>query len=482
MNFDGALLRFALFLVLIGAMFSCQRRPEPESPSATTPVSTLSTTTTQQVQTATHEPPAATVMPLPAGPTSVRSEMGDDIQSVSMVVTNGLIVDGTGGDPISDGFVAIQGNRIVAVGQAADFKIPDDAVVIDAAGGTILPGIINAHVHNSNAVGTRRVLFLLDGVTSVCDLGIPLFMMKGFEEEGFKAGPAARGFKAGSVITAPDGYPGYYMGRAMNYEIQGEDEAEMAVLDLHSRGVDYIKVVLEPGYYGENLPVINVEELRAVVSTAHANDLLVRAHVTKSDMLDIALEAGVDVIEHVPIGSETTEYLEAMIDEAGDIHLPLEVETKILRMIEQGITLVPTLEVYLADPYLLKAIQPETDVLNHAVFQAILGVVRFYHDSGGVIALGNDYGNPGVESGMPLREMDLLKSAGLSPIEVIEAATRNAAIVCGHGEELGTLEEGKLADLIVVDGNPLDDLNAMDSVSYIVKDGELVLLPEQVGK
>jgi hypothetical protein len=62
-------------------------------------------------------------------------------------------------------------------------------------------------------------LFLLDGVTSVCDLGIPLFMMKGFEAEEFKAGPAARDFKAGSVITVPGGYPGFYMGRAMNYEI-----------------------------------------------------------------------------------------------------------------------------------------------------------------------------------------------------------------------------------------------------------------------
>jgi imidazolonepropionase-like amidohydrolase len=70
----------------------------------------------------------------------------------------------------------------------------------------------------------------------------------------------------------------------------------MAVHDWHAQGVDYTKVVLEPGYSVENLPVINIEELRAVVSAAHANDLLVRTHVTKSDMLDIALEAGVDVI------------------------------------------------------------------------------------------------------------------------------------------------------------------------------------------
>ena len=102
--------------------------------------------------------------------------------------------------------------------------------------------------------------------------------------------------------------------------------------------------------------------------------------------------------------------------------------------------------------------------------------------TGGIIAVGNDYGNPSVHLGMPLREIDLLQTAGLSPLEVIEAATKHAAYVCGQSDELGTLERGKLADLIVVDGNPLDDLNAMDSVLYIVKDGELVFSPQQDGK
>jgi imidazolonepropionase-like amidohydrolase len=198
-------------------------------------------------------------------------------------------------------------------------------------------------------------------------------------------------------------------------------------------------------------------------------------------MLEIALEAGVDVIEHVPNYPESPEKLESMFDEAGVFHLPSEVEAQMLRMIDQGVVLVPTLDAHLVDPYILDDIAPETDVLNHAVFQAILGFVRYFHESGGIIALGNDYGYYGVESGMPLNEMDLLQRAGLSPHEVIEAATRHAATVCGHGDELGTLEKGKLADLIVVDGNPLQDLTVMDSLLYVVKDGELVLSPEQNG-
>jgi len=121
---------------------------------------------------------------------------------------------------------------------------------------------------------------------------------------------------------------------------------------------------------------------------------------------------------------------------------------------------------------------PGTDVFIQAAF----GVVRFFHSSGGIVALGNDYPNPGTHPGMPLREMELLHTAGLSPLEVIEAATKHAAYVCGQSDELGTLERGKLADLIVVDGNPLDDLNALDSVLYIVMDGELVSSPQQGAK
>ncbi len=472
MNFGGVLLRFVLLLALFGAMVSCQQGPEPDSPSIIESVSTLSSETTQRPPTTTHEPPTATVVLPTAKPASEPSDKREEFQSVSLIITNGIVVDGTGADPIVDGLVAIQGNRIAAVGQTTDFKIPDEAVVIDAAGGTILPGIINSYAHRASTAATRRVLFLLDGVTSVCDLGIPLYRLHDFEKEEIHFSPAARGFKAGPIVTTPGGYSGSI--GSLDYEIQGEDEAEMAVHDLHARGVDYIKVALEPGFVSETLPVMNLQELRSIVATAHAYDLLVRAHVMKSTLLDIALEAGVDVIEHVTMPSDSHEDLESMFDDAGNFKLPSDLETQMLHMIDQGVVLVPTLDVYQGGD-----IEPETEV----ILRAILGVVRFFHDSGGIIAVGNDYGVPGVQPGMPLHEMDLLQTAGdLSPLEVIEAATKHAAYVCGQSDELGTLERGKLAYLIVVDGNPLDDLNAMYSVLHIVKDGELVFSPQQDGK
>jgi imidazolonepropionase-like amidohydrolase len=406
-----------------------------------------------------------------------RGAKREDLQSVSFVVTNGTIVDGTGADPIPDGLVAIQGNRIVAIGQSDDFNIPKDATIIDARGGTILPGIFNSHSHNDSGAATRRILFLLDGVTSVCDMMIPLPRMQALEDEESHSGPAAQGFKAGPIVTAPGGYPGVIFGLSNSYKVQGEDQAEDAVNDLYARGSDYIKVALEPGIFGEPWPVLNLQEMQTIVETAHEHDLLVRVHLNNA-AFDIALGAGVDVIEHVPMPSFAKEDLESMFDDAGVFHMPSELESQMLLMIDKGIVLVPTLDVIIDDTVQEGDVDSEKAVSNLAV----LGVVRFFHDSGGIIALGNDYGNSGVKPGMPLREMELLQAVGLSPMELIEAATRHAAYVCGQNEELGTLEAGKLADLIVVDGNPLENINVMDSVLYIVKDGELVLTPEQNGE
>jgi imidazolonepropionase-like amidohydrolase len=261
----------------------------------------------------------------------------------------------------------------------------------------------------------------------------------------------------------------------VNYEIQGEGEAEIAVGDLHSRGADYIKVALEPGpLFDEYFPVLNLQELRSIVTTAHRLGLLVRAHVYNSAMLDIVLEAGVDVVEHVPLPYESHNNLVSMFDDVGVFRIPSELETQLLRMIDQGIVLVPTLDVNTHDPYVWGDIGVEWEEF----IQTNLGVVEFFHDSGGIIAIGNDYGIPGMQPGIPLREMDLLQTAGLSPLAVIEAATKHAAYVCGQSDELGTLEIGMLADLIVVDGNPLEDLNVMDSVLYVMKDGEVVVSPE----
>jgi len=393
----------------------------------------------------------------------------------ALVVTNGTVIDGTGEQPIADGVVVVLGDSIVAVGDAASFQIPRSARVIDAGGGAILPGIINSHTHSTADPLIRRA-FLADGVTTVCDLGTSLDQLSSFLQASVPEGPSARAFWAGPIITAPGGYPGPVYGSQFSYEVGTPEEARNAVADLLNRGASVIKIALAPGDPRDPWPVLDLEHVRAVVEQAHGRSVLVRAHVFEPYLVeDIVLAAGVDVIEHSPFpilsAEEERRVLEGDDPRAllFDVVAP-EFERLLARVVEQGIVMVPTLDPHIGNLYR----KPDRSRVEQIVVDVHVEAVRRFHALGGIVALGNDYGaNPDVELGMPLTEMKLLLIVGLTPMEVIEASTRNAAFVCGQSDRLGTLESGKLADIIIVDGNPLTDLEAMNRVLAVIKGGEL---------
>ena len=168
----------------------------------------------------------------------------------------------------------------------------------------------------------------------------------------------------------------------------------------------------------------------------------------------------------------------SFFDESGEFRMPTELEAQYVQMIEQGIVLVPTLEVNTRDENMWGDLGVSWDEF----IQVNLNVVRYFHAIGGKIAIGNDYGVPSVKPGIPLREMVLLQEAGLTSKEIIEAATRQAAYVCGQADSLGTLEIGKIADLIIVADNPLEDINALDTVMYVIKNGKIIVSPLDDGK
>ncbi len=393
----------------------------------------------------------------------------------ALVIRDGTVIDGTGGPPIADGVVVVQGGRIVAVGEAAGFQIPRSARVLDAGGGTIMPGIINAHTHSTGDPAVRRA-FLTDGVTSVCNLGTSLDRLSRFDQASVAEGPAARGFWAGPIITAPGGYPGPAYGSQFSYEVATPAEARDAVADLLSRGASMIKIALAPGDPRAPWPILDLQRVRAIIGEAHGRNTLVRAHAIEPYLVeDIVLPAGIDVIEHSPFPILSAEE-ERSVLESGDPRTQLfdivapEFERLLARLVEQGIVMVPTLDAHIGTLYR----KTDRSPVEQIVIDVHVEAVHRFHALGGTLALGNDYGaNPDVELGMPLTEMRLFLAAGLTPLEVIEASTSNAAFVCGQGEKLGTLETGKLADIIVVKGNPLTDLEAMDVVLAVVKGGEL---------
>ncbi len=393
----------------------------------------------------------------------------------ALVVRNGAVIDGTGRSPIVNGLVAVEGQRILAVGEAVAFDVPESVTVVDAGGGTILPGIINSHTHSTHLPEVRRA-FLTDGVTTVCNLGTTLERLPLFDSASVPEGPAARGYGAGPIITAPGGYPSPVYGSQFNYEVSSPEEAHAAVADLLHRGATMIKIALAPGDPNNPWPVLDLERVRAVVAEAHAHGVLVRAHVFEPFLVeDLVLPAGVDVIEHLPMPILTPEEESRVLgsDEPAallyDTVAP-EYESMLERMVRQGIVMVPTLDGGLGSLFN----NPHRSRVEQVVLDLHLEAVRRFHALGGVVALGNDFGGvPSVAAGMPLVEMKMLQAAGLTPMEVLEASTRHAAAACGQAGTLGTLEVGKLADIIIVNGDPLVDLAAMDSVIAVVKGGTL---------
>ena len=395
-------------------------------------------------------------------------EQATQLPADVLVIINGSVIDGSGHGPIAVGLVAIQGDRILAVGPTADFVVPAEAQIIDAQGRTIMPGIINAHVHNTHSPGTRG-RFLAAGVTSTCDMATSLNDMAHFAQTTSEQGQAvARGFKSGPMITAPGGYPD---GFRWDYQVSTPQEATAATNDLLDRGADMVKIALEPGLPHQSWPTLTAEQIEAVVETAHARGAPVRAHVQQASMLDAALQAGVDAIEHVPLPfPEEMKLAQMQPEERLSLSDYPALEQQLRAMVAQNIVLVPTLNVGTCATRGVSAL--ETPQRRHMCdFQ--LEVVGYYHRIGGMVALGNDYGNIGIERGMPLREMELLLAAGLSPMEVIKAGTHNAAQVCGQTNDLGVLEAGKRADLLILDGNPLNNLYELARISRVIQDGEI---------
>jgi imidazolonepropionase-like amidohydrolase len=263
----------------------------------------------------------------------------------ALVIENGTVVDGTGAAPIPGGIVVIQGERIAAVGPRAGFAIPTSAQIVDAKRGTILPGIINAHVHGTSSPAVRRVYFLLKGVTSVCDMGSPLRQMPQFAQD-HTAGPAARGFKSGPIVTVQGGYPDIVWHADLNYEVATPDEARAAVADLIHRGADVIKIALEPGSEEDPWPMLDLQQVQAIVQEAHAHGKLVRAHVGRTngtDVLDIVLKSGVDVIDHVPLPVFSAREAYDLIKDSGHYTMTSAYQDQLARLVAAHVIMVPTL-------------------------------------------------------------------------------------------------------------------------------------------
>ncbi len=420
------------------------------------------------------------------------------LQTVSkLALVGGMLLDGYEVPPIHHGAILIEGERIVRVGRASEISIPPDFEIIDTSGRTMLPGLIDLHAHlmilghgdyarffawleAEDEITLEEVMeisarqLLEAGVTSAIELGAPVvesLRVRDRIDRGEIPGPRMSVSGAWIARRTFSGFP-----QAAQNRVSSPEEASAVVERLAEAGVDVIKA-----WAG-----LTREDYDAIVTTAHRYGLPVHAHVYDPDSVKNALEAGVDVLQHV--GSAGTPPYDAAL---------------VRDIVASGRPVVPTgahrVWVYpatvqfperLQDPRLRRDFPPslyeevQASLANFRTLPYFATTPRqmFFGDAsmkqwmeaGAVIGMGTDSGTPmNFHTEALWREIKAFVDLGMPNQAAISAATRINARIMGTGDDLGTIEPGKLADIIVVKGDPLYNIMALADVEIVVKGGRI---------
>jgi len=399
------------------------------------------------------------------------------------VLNGGNLIDGRGGDPVENGIVVIKNNYIEAVGTIDSTNIPEGSRIIDTTGKTVMPGLIEAHIHlfgiksmdlmeyfiDPSELRAMRVVLnawkLVDsGFTTARECGSPngLFLKTAIEEESI-IGP--RILACGGIISQTGGYGQFFPSTLpIDWEEQkgptqfadGVEECRKIVRNKLRAGADFIKIASTGGVMMENdhpeTSRFTAEELKVIVDEAHNSGAKVACQIQGTQQwIEDLLSVGVDTLEH-------GYYLEDDVIE---------------KIAEQGTYLMPTLAIAEA-------------IVRHGsssgLPEAMVSELREARDrsqrvsfekackAGIKIGCGSNYAyDPFAPIGENARELELQIDGGRSPMDVLVSATKINAEALGIDDKLGTLEAGKLADIIVVDGDPIKDITVLQDATNIVK-------------
>jgi imidazolonepropionase-like amidohydrolase len=406
--------------------------------------------------------------------------------SEKYLVLKGKIIDGTGKDPVSDSVIVINGNKIEEIGLSSNVKVPGDAKIVEVGeDSTIMPGLIDAHLHLMGSTGLNSVFWTLEseivkamrvttglkplieaGFTTVRDAGgLGLYLNRVIKEGLLR--PTPRIFSANKVLSQTAGHGDvhtlpldfvekYGFGRICD----GADDCRKAAREQFREGADFIKICSTGGVLSERdkseWSQFTMEELGAIVEEARRVDSYVASHAQGAEGINNALKAGVKTIEHG-----------IYMDEEGfDL------------MLEKDAVVVPTFSI--VERLVTKGKEhnvPEYGIVkSNIAHQAHLETIRKAKKAGVKIALGTDFVNvPLLPFGENSLELEIfVNKIGFSPMEAIVAGTKIGGEALQMGDKIGTLEKGKLADLIVVKGDPSEDISCLRNVNNIltvIKDG-----------
>jgi imidazolonepropionase-like amidohydrolase len=404
------------------------------------------------------------------------------------------VIDGYEVAPISDGVVVYEDGVITAVGSASEVQIPANARVIDVGGHTVLPGLIDNHVHvdlighgsyeryyeflggderldEVMPIATKQMLRA--GVTTALDLGAPFDILDVRRKIDLGEIPGPRLLVSGPWITRvqydtiPDSY---------EEVISSPEEGARKALELIDRGSDVIKT-----WEG-----LTQEDYDAIVTAAHSRGVKVHAHLYDPEAIKMAIEAGVDVFQHVGSAGNPP-YEEALINTIAHKEIP------VVQTISHRVWVYPST---LAFPSRLKRAEYKTDMPDD-IYREFMDSFNDFHqlpyfrnaatqirnskhsasqfiEAGARMGVGTDAASPlNMHLEAIWREMSALVDSGMTPIQVISAATKTNAEILGVFAERGSLEPGKQADILVVAGNPLEDIETLGRVALIAKGGAL---------
>lgn len=406
------------------------------------------------------------------------------MNEVSLALVGGTLIDGTEKGPIEEAAVIIEGSRIKDVGKENEVQIPKSAKIINLNGKTLIPGLIDCHVHLMGLSEPSFLIGLIEpkplkairaakdawkalnaGFTTLRDAGSSVAIsVKRAIEEGTINGP--RIMAAGFAISQTGGHGDHHYlpiswlkePREFSILADGVEECIKAVRKQLRDGADVIKVIVSGRLISKHkpigfqfsmpaIPAYTPEEIKAIVKEAHKMKKKVMAHALEPEGIKNAIESGVDTIEHgVYLNDEVCEMMR-----------------------KKEVIYVPTLCLY------HRILEERFDENVRANYEMHLKSFKKAIEFGVKIAVGTDTFFS-KDFGRNSQELELMVKAGMSPLDVVISATKISAKALGIDKELGTIEPGKIADLLVVNGNPLKDIKVLrnlENIEFIFKDGKM---------
>ena len=406
----------------------------------------------------------------------------------SLLFENVTLIDGTGRPAVPNAWVLVEGDRITRVA-VREIEAPRDSRRIDGSGKFLIPGLMDMHIHLSGGRGRGgpdegagiRALhgFLYSGFTSVFDAGNNpdyIFGLRTRERAGQMVAP--RIFATGGVVTAPGGHGG-----GAGATLVDEWPGDMPLLDAHiEREPDLVKLTFDEHGWGTRplIPLLDPGLMAEIGRYFNEHGIRTTVHISHEFRARQAIEAGINTLAHPIIqGPVSDGFVSLMAATKVPMVSTLTIGEGYSRLVKHPEFLDRPIYQAVYEPEVLEQLRTTVrDAYAARTWTTWMKVMtpvaqenlRLIVEAGGVIVLGSDQSTGPASH----RELELMVEGGIPALEAIRIGTLNAAIFMGRERELGSIEEGKLADLVLLSADPLEDISHTQDIDLVIKGGKIV--------